>query len=162
MAQGLEDGGEKNENSLKNNHLVKRTPSERRKKKKKLSIMKSGILMMMCCCRLSPLPHGDDMLSIVWTCLPVAMLSLCLACTLSLSLSLERITELCLEENQNIKQSYRPVPHAEPMWAAVENNSTYKSYRGSAVVPSCGQKSEKQAGMREGLVIAELITDFSA
>lgn len=87
--------------------------------------------MMMCCCRLSPLPHSGDVLGAVWTCLPVATLSLCLACTLSL----ERITELRSERNPNIKQSYRPVPHAEPVWAAVESNSTSKDRRGFAVVP---------------------------
>lgn len=48
-----------------------------------LSSMKSGILMMMCCCRLSLLPHCDDVIGVVWTCLPVATLSLCLVCTLS-------------------------------------------------------------------------------
>lgn len=39
------------------------------------------------------------------------------------------------EKNPNIKQSCRPEPHAETMWAALENNSTYKNRRGSAVVP---------------------------
>lgn len=56
--------------------------------------MKSGILMMMmmmmCCRKLSLLPHSDDVLGIVSTCLPVATLSLCVACTLSL----EQITLL--------------------------------------------------------------------
>lgn len=92
-----------------------------------LSILNSRIVMMMCCCRLSPLPHGDDVLGIVWTCLPVAILSLCFGLQ-KLSLSLffwSRLQKFCSgEKNQNIKQSYRPVPHAEPMWAAVENNST--------------------------------------
>lgn len=68
--------------------------------------MKSGIMKMMCCRRPSPLPHSDDVLGIVSACLPVATLSLCLACTLSL----ERITRLCSEKNQNIKQSYSPCP----------------------------------------------------
>lgn len=41
-------------------------------KEKKCFIMKSGIVkMMMCCCRLSLLPHSDDVLGIVPTCLPV-------------------------------------------------------------------------------------------
>lgn len=111
---------------------------------------------MMCCCRLSPLPLSGDVLGVVSTCLLVATLCLCLTCTLSL----ERITELRSEKNQNIKQTYRLVPHAEPMWAALENNSTYR--KTAAVVPSCGQKSEKQAGMREGLVMAELKTDLDA
>lgn len=53
-----------------------------------LSILNSRIVMMMCCCRLSPLPHGDDVLGIVWTCLPVAILSLCFGLQkLSLSFS---------------------------------------------------------------------------
>lgn len=38
-------------------------------------------------------------------------------------------------KNPNIKQSCRPEPHTETMRAALENNSTYKNRRGSAVVP---------------------------
>lgn len=38
--------------------------------------MKSGTLTMMCCRRLSVLPRCDDALGVVWTCLPVATLSL--------------------------------------------------------------------------------------
>lgn len=51
-----------------------------------------------------------------------------------------------------------PVPHAEPRW---KNNSTFKNQRGLCCCPSCGQKSEKQAGMREGSVMAELKTDLN-
>lgn len=101
--------------------------------------MTSGILMMVCCCRLSPVPHSDDVHGVVSTCLPVATLSLCLG----RALPLEWITELCSEKNQNIKQSCRPVPHAEPMWAAVENHSTYENQQRFCCCPSRGQKSEK-------------------
>lgn len=38
--------------------------------------MKSGTLTMMCGRRLSVLPRCDDVLAVVWTCLPVATLSL--------------------------------------------------------------------------------------
>lgn len=72
---------------------------------------------------ISPLPHAHDVLGIVSTCLPVATLSLSLAC----SLSLERITELCARGRiKTSSGAAGSVPHAEQMWAAVENNSTYK------------------------------------
>lgn len=72
---------------------------------------------------ISPLPHAHDVLGIVSTCLPVATLSLCLAC----SLSLERITELCAWGRiKTSSGAAGPMPHAELVWAAVENNSTYK------------------------------------
>lgn len=38
------------------------------------------------------------------------------------------------EKDPNVKQSSGPLPHAGPMWAAVENNSMYKNHRGFAVV----------------------------
>lgn len=86
---------------------------------------------MMCWWRLSSLPHSDDVLGIVSTCLPVATLSLHLACTLSL----ERIIELC---SRRIKTSSRvtglcPMRSLSGQWW--KNNSTYKNHRGFAVVP---------------------------
>lgn len=83
---------------------------------------------------------------------------LCTAC----ALSLEQITELCSEKNQNIKQSCRPVPHAEPVWAAVENHSTYKKTQQRFLLLSLLWTEIREAGMREGLVMAELETDLSA
>lgn len=72
---------------------------------------------------ISLLPHAHDVLGNVWTCLPVATLSLCLAC----SLSLEQITKLCARGRiKTSSGAAGPVPHAELMWAAVETNSTYK------------------------------------
>lgn len=48
---------------------------------------------------------------------------------LACAFSLERIIELCSAKNQNSKLSCRTVPHAEPMWAAMENNSTYAKHQ---------------------------------
>lgn len=84
---------------------------------------------MMCCCRLSTATQQ-------WRaryCLDMsATLSLCLAC----ALSLEQITELGSERNQNIRQSCRPVcPMRSLCGQRWKNNSTYKNHRGFAVVP---------------------------
>lgn len=116
-----------------------------RRRKKKLSVMKSGILMMMCCRRLSPLPHTDDVLGVVLTCLPVATLSLCLAC----ALSLEWITELCSEENQNIKQSCEA---CAPCRACVGSGGKpfhiHKTNRGFAVVPPVDRNLRSRNALR--------------
>lgn len=116
----------KNENGLTNNHLGKRTSCERR----------GG--------------GGETLLNEIWDCddvvLPQAIsaatlwrrarccldmsVRLCFACTLFL----ERITELRSENNPNVKQGCKPLPHAGPVWTEVENNSTYKDHRGFAVV----------------------------
>ncbi len=80
--------------------------------------MKCGILMMMmCCCRLSPLPHSGDVLGAVWTCLPVAALSLCLALrSLSLSLALSLWSRLQNSARRRIQTSSR-VTGPCPMWS---------------------------------------------
>lgn len=68
-------------------------------------------------------------------------------------------------QNISQQQSCRPplCPHAGPMWAEVENKFHIQEAAEffSCCLPSCGQKSEKQTGMHEGLVV-ELGADLSA
>lgn len=65
---------------------------------------------MMCCCRLARLPTVMAFSALSrHVCQLLHHLSAA-DCTVSL----ERITGLCSESNQNIKQRCRPVPHAEP------------------------------------------------
>lgn len=84
--------------------------------------MKSGVLMM-CCSRLSSLPHGDD---VPWYCLDMSASCYTVPSVWPAHSHWSRLQNSRSEKNQNIQQSYRPVPHAESVWAAVENNSTYK------------------------------------
>ena len=127
--------------------------------------MKCGILRMttmMCGCRLSPLPHSGDVLGIVSTCLTCQLLH----CLRALGLLCSPWNRLRSSgKNQNIKPSCRPpCPHAENCVGSggkiIPHTKTHRGF--FCCCPSCGQKSEKQAGMREGLVMAELKTDLNA
>lgn len=118
-----------------------------------LSILNSRIVMMMCCCRLSPLPHGDDVLGIVWTCLPVAILSLCFGLQ-KLSLSFSGADYRNSARGRRIKTSSRvtgPCPMQSlcgQRWKIIPHP---ENHRGFCCCPSCGQKSEKQARNARGL-----------
>lgn len=114
----------------------------------------------MCSCGLSPLPLIDDVPGVVSTCLPVATLCVCVwPCTLSLWNGLQ---ELWSEKNQNIKRSCRPVPHAEAVWAAVEKILPHTRTPTEVLLLSLLSTEIREAGMREGLVMAELETDLGA
>ena len=115
----MEEGKKKLKPFKRNNHLAQRTSSE----EKNVSIMKSGVLMLMCCSRLSSLPHGDD---VPWYCLDMSASCYTVLSVWPAHSHWSGLQNSRSEKNQNIQQSYRPVPHAESVWAAVENNSTYK------------------------------------
>lgn len=69
-----------------------------------------------------------------------------------------------LGEESKHQAELQPLPHAEPCVGSggkiIPHTKKNKKTQRFCCCPSCGQKSEKQAGMREGLVMAELEADL--
>lgn len=99
---------------------------------------------MMCCCRLFPLPHTDDALAVVPTCLPVAAPS----------------PRFCPGMRSRVAAS-RP---GRSLHLDTQNPPRLRLlvFLRSCSCPRRGQKSETQSGMREGSVTTELRADLGS
>lgn len=107
----------------------------------------------MCCWRLPPLPPGDDVLRVLPGHVTVATLSA------AVSFSLPGAGGRAREESKPRTAEKQPlVPHAgDPCgqkWKIIPDTRSHRGFFFFAFcLSSCGQKSEKQAGMREGLAL---------